>query len=187
MKQIGLYFGSFNPIHNGHVGLAEWMIEQQIFQEVWLVVSPHNPLKEADDLYDDKVRLDLARLSVANNPRIKVSDVEFQLPRPNYTYVTLLKLRELFPEIAFSLIIGADNVALFEKWRNFQEILNNFGVVVYPRKGYHQSDLPFYSQMRWINAPLFNISSTEVRNKLRLGESIHDLVPEPVYRHFVLN
>lgn len=176
--RIGLYFGSFNPIHNGHIGLANYLLTTDL-EEVWLIVSPHNPLKESTHLLDDQLRLEMARLAVKKSPKIHVSDIEFGLPKPSYTIHTLDYLSTQYPEHEFVLLIGADNAAMFDKWRAYETILSRFSVMVYPRTGFPNSSDKF-PQMRFVNAPLFDISSTDIRQRLQKGEDCSHLIPEKV-------
>lgn len=176
--RIGLYFGSFNPIHNGHIGLANYLLTTDL-EEVWLIVSPHNPLKESAHLLDDQLRLQMVRLAVKNSPNIHVSEVEFGLPKPSYTIHTLDYLSTHYPQHEFVLLIGADNVATFDKWRSYEAILSRFSVVVYPREGFPTFSEKF-PQMRFINAPLFHISSTDIRQRLQKGQDCSHLMPAEV-------
>ncbi|HRS67911.1 MAG TPA: nicotinate (nicotinamide) nucleotide adenylyltransferase [Paludibacteraceae bacterium] len=180
--RIGLYFGSFNPIHNGHIGLSNYLLTSDL-EEVWLIVSPHNPLKESAHLLDDKLRFEMARLAVKNNPKIQVSEVEFGLPKPSYTINTLNYLSIHYPQHEFVLLIGADNVETFDKWRDYEGILNRFKVLVYPREGFPKFSDKF-PQMRFIDAPLFHVSSTEIRERLQRGEDCSNLMPAEVI-HFI--
>ncbi len=170
MKRIGLFGGSFNPIHNGHIALAQAVLRQCRIDEVWLMVSPQNPLKPSAALLDDKLRYDMACRAVQDVASISVSDYEFHLPRPSYTWNTLCHLREDFPDRVFSLIIGGDNWAAFTRWRQWQNILSHHDVIVYPR-GEHRGT---------IEVPLLDVSSTLVRQKVQKGESIDGLVPESI-------
>ena len=133
--KVGIFGGSFDPIHNGHISLAQYVLDHTDLDEVWLMVSPLNPLKPQGYVASDRERLEMARLAVAGHPGIKVSDFEFTLPIPSYTYNTLAKLKEAYPDCDFRLIIGGDNWADFDRWRNPQEILDEFGLIVYPRPG----------------------------------------------------
>ncbi|MCQ2351176.1 MAG: nicotinate-nucleotide adenylyltransferase [Paludibacteraceae bacterium] len=168
VKKVGLFGGSFNPIHYGHTGLANFILEHTDIQQVWLMVSPQNPLKKRADLMDDDVRLRLAREATASMPNIKVCDIEMHLPVPSYTLNTLNVLKQMYPTVEFSLIIGSDNVFCFNKWYGYEEILENFPIIVYPRPGYDAAELirTKYPSMRLFSqVPLFNISSTEIREK----------------------
>lgn len=176
--KTGLFFGSFNPIHNGHIALADYFAHHGL-DEVWLVVSPHNPLKATADLWDDRMRLHLVEMALRNQPHLRVCDIEFSLPKPNYTIDTLRALRARFPERQFVLIIGADNVAVFDRWRECAAIVSEFDVWAYPRAGFPSQSAAF-PQIRFVDAPLYNLSATEVRRRLAQGQSIRGLVPDAV-------
>ncbi len=161
---IGLLFGSFNPIHLGHTALANYLLTHAGLDEVWFVVSPHNPLKKQADLLDDAFRLQLVNFAIADNPSFKACDVEFSMPTPNYTHQTLEKLHALYPNKEFTLLIGADNLAVFHLWKAYEQLLANFAIIVYPRTGFNVALLhEQYPQVKVIEAPLFPISSTEIR------------------------
>ena len=173
--KIGIYGGSFNPIHFGHIGLAEWVVENTDLDEVWLMVSPNNPLKDKNILANEQDRLIKAKEAIGENgirkttsgKRIVVSDFEFALPRPTYTANTLRALHEAYPENEFSLIIGEDNVAIFDKWREYQYILDHYRVLVYPRHNCNPYPLPSAKDLRMLHgAPYFDSSSTEIRKGL---------------------
>ncbi len=176
--KTGLFFGSFNPIHNGHIALADYFAHHGL-DEVWLVVSPHNPLKATADLWDDRMRLHLAELTTRDKPHLRVCDIEFSLPKPNYTIDTLRTLRARFPERQFVLIIGADNAAVFHRWKQCTDILSEFEVWAYPRAGFPSQNADF-PQIRFVDAPLYDLSATEVRQRLAQGQSIRGLVPDAV-------
>lgn len=178
-KKVTLYFGSFNPIHVGHMALADFIVDNDIADEVWLVVSPHNPLKDKNSLWNDDFRLNLVCAAVASADRIKVSDVEFYLPQPNYTINTLEFLSKNNPETEFSLLIGADNLAIFDKWYRYEDIIAGYRLYVYPRPDAHP-DLSRFPEVCMIDAPLYDISSTEIRCKIENGESVADMVPEAI-------
>ncbi len=168
MAKIGIYGGSFNPIHYGHVGLAEWVAAHTDLDEVWLMVSPNNPLKRAESLADERTRLREAQRAVEGKANILVSDFEFQLPRPNYTANTLRELTRQYPQHIFTLIIGEDNVPIFNQWRDYTYILDNYRIFVYPRRGYRM-DTTYNANMHLLqDAPYFDISSTEIRNNLQV-------------------
>ena len=179
MKKVALYFGSFNPIHNGHIGLGEYLLEHADIDELWYVVSPQNPLKQRVDLWDDELRYRLACIATNNNPRLKVCDVEFHLPIPSYTINTLRVLSERYKNYQFSLLIGADNYQIFDRWYCYDEILRDYSIYVYPREGV-EVDYNKFPQMHWLDAPLYPISSTMIRGNLSRMEDIGDLVPFPV-------
>ena len=179
MSKIGIYSGSFNPIHFGHIKLAKYLIASKLVDEVWLIVSTQNPLKQQNDLMDDNLRLKMAKIAFKKYPKIKVSDVEFHLPKPSYTIDTLNFLQEKYPQNQFFLLIGADNVAVFDKWKNYTEILEKFTVLCYPRENFLQKSEKF-PQIKFINAPRINISSTEIRNRLKNNLPCDDLMPKNV-------
>jgi len=166
LSNITLYFGSFNPVHNGHIGIAYYLIDNNLCNEVWFVVSPCNPLKDTkDELIDEQIRLEMLRLAITDYPHFRASDIEFSLPKPSYTIDTLKVLSKQFPQTNFSIVIGADNAAVFDKWKNYMEILRNYTVLVYPRKGY-SFDNQLFPQMKLLNTELYDISSTEIRRSL---------------------
>ena len=168
--KIGIYGGSFNPIHFGHIGLAKWVIENTDLDEVWLMVSPNNPLKDKSILADEQERLEKAREAMRRKgKRIVVSDFEFHLPRPTYTANTLRALAKEYPEHEFTLIIGEDNLQIFNKWRESEYILQNYRIFVYPRKGCTPYLVPQGKDIRLLDeAPYFDISSTELRKNLQV-------------------
>ena len=166
-NKIGIYGGSFNPVHFGHVGLAKWVIENTDLDELWLMVSPNNPLKPAGILAPEEERLAAVREAVKDIPGVKASDFEFALPRPSYTANTLRELQKAYPDYEFTLVIGEDNIAIFDQWREYEYILENYRIFVYPRRG-----TTLNSQFSFLNsrnirflegAPFFDISSTAIR------------------------
>jgi nicotinate-nucleotide adenylyltransferase len=182
-KRIGIYSGSFNPIHLGHQNLAKYLIDNEIVDEVWFVVSPRNPLKNQADLLDEYIRLDMLMLAIQNEPQFKVSDIEFVMPIPSYTIDTLHELTRQFPDNQFQLIIGSDNALVFDKWKNPQQILTEYPVLVYPRRGYNLAEVAdLYPQMQLLNTPYFDISSTQVRDlivqKKDVSQCLHPCVYE---------
>ena len=167
--KIGIYGGSFNPVHFGHVGLAKWVIENTDLDELWLLVSPNNPLKSAKILAPEQERLEGVREAIKDIPGLVASDFEFGLPRPSYTANTLRELQRAYPEHAFTLIIGEDNIAIFDQWREWEYIASNFRIFVYPRKGSSMIEdcrlkiADFRSLVFLKGAPTFDISSTAIR------------------------
>lgn len=178
--KIGLFFGSFNPIHIGHMVIANVMAEHTDLSKVWLVVSPHNPFKSEKSLLHEFDRYDMVKAAIADNYKLEVSDVEFHLPRPSYTIDTLTYLTEKHPGKEFKVIIGEDNLESFTKWKNYEQILNLYGLYVYPRPNVTNSDLKRHDRIRMVDAPLLDISATYIRNCVRNNKSIRYLVPEPV-------
>lgn len=168
MKKIGLFGGSFNPIHCGHIALAKAVRQQCQLDEVWLMVSPQNPLKRDQHLLDDDKRLQLARLALEGIEGVKASDYEFQLPKPSYTWHTLQHLTSDYPDCRFTLVIGGDNWAHFQRWYHWQDILRHYDVAVYPRDNHPGT----------IRVPLLDISSTDIRQRISQGKSISGMVPE---------
>lgn len=179
-KKVSIFCGSFNPVHNGHVALADYIARNSGLDEVWLVVSPLNPLKRtiADTLAPNEQRLDMVRLALRSYERLFASDIEFSLPPPNYTINTLRALDAKYPDTDFCLIIGADNLALFERWKDSDIIMADYDMMVYPRPGVDLDSLmQKYPKVRVLeNAPLHDVSSTEIRRRISSGESVSGLV-----------
>ncbi|WP_046245271.1 nicotinate (nicotinamide) nucleotide adenylyltransferase [Hymenobacter terrenus] len=178
--RIGLLFGSFNPVHTGHLILAEHFATRTDLAEVWLVVSPQSPFKVAADLLPDTERLRLVKLALAGNPRLRVEDIEFGLPRPSYTIATLDALRQRHPTHDFVLLMGADNLPSLPRWQEAARVLAEVDIYVYPRPGTVLPDLAHFSRVQVMTAPLLDISATFIRESLRTGGSIRYLVPAAV-------
>lgn len=178
MTKTGIFGGSFNPIHNGHIALARQLREAAGLDEVWLMVSPHNPLKEQAGLLDDQLRLQMARQALADEPFIKASDYEFHLPRPSYTWNTLQALEADYPEREFVLMIGGDNWEHFSRWYRADDILSRYSLVVYPRRGSDIGQIPENVQV--VDAELLDISSTDIRRRVRQGKTIAGMVPDRI-------
>ena len=178
--KIGLFFGSFNPIHVGHLIIANLMVEASDLKKVWFVVSPQNPLKPAKGLLHEFDRFDLVRAAVYDNYNLEVSDVEFHLPKPSYTIHTLVHLQEKHPDKEFRIIIGEDNLANFTRWKNYRQILDHYGLYVYPRPGTQLSELRSHPNVTIVEAPLLDISATFIRERIRKGQSVRYLVPDAV-------
>jgi nicotinate-nucleotide adenylyltransferase len=179
----GLYFGSFNPVHNGHLEIAKYFLEHEGLDEIWFIVSPQNPLKESIDLADEKHRLEMMRLAVASEPRFKVSDVEFSMPKPSYTIDTLEFLSQKHPERRFVLIIGSDNLEELHLWKNYQQILSKYQILVYPRKREFSNPYDDEPNVKITQAPLIEISSTQVRSLLKGKINVNALIPSGVQNH----
>lgn len=178
MRRIGIFGGSFNPIHVGHLAVAQKVIDQGLVDEVWLMVSPQNPLKQtASDLAPEQDRLVLTRAAVEDFPHIVAADFEMQLPRPSYTWRTMEALRQHYPEHAFSLIIGADNWVNFSRWAHHDDLLAEYPLLVYPREGYPISPETLPTTVQLIDAPLFPFSSTNIRARLSTGEDVEEMLP----------
>ncbi len=166
-RKIGVFSGSFNPIHLGHIRMAEYIIEKQYVDEIWFVVSPCNPLKNQSELLDEYLRLDMVFLAIHDKPKFKASDVEFTMPVPSYSIDTLKELSKQNPDYQFYLIIGSDNALVFDQWKSPKEILENYPVLVYPRPGYNFAEVAEkYPQMHLLSSPVFDISSTQIRDAI---------------------
>jgi len=176
--RTGIYGGSFNPIHNGHIALARQMIESGLMDEVWFMVSPLNPFKkEQSDLLSDELRLEMTKLALEGEPKMIAQDFEFHLPKPSYTWQTLKALSDVYPERQFVLIIGGDNWQLFDRWFHYEDILNNYSLVVYPREGINIDVNSLPNNVKLLNAELYPISSTQVRKNIKEGKPVDDLIP----------
>ena len=190
---IGLFGGSFNPIHNGHVRLAKALLQEAGLDEVWFMVSPQNPFKQNLQLLDDDKRFRLVQIALKDEPHLKACDFEFNLPKPSYTWNTLQALLEAYPEDQFTILIGGDNWAAFDKWYRYEDILQRYPIVVYPREGseikvsgfeypptpntQHPTHVP---NIKIVKTPLINISSTQIRQRIQAGKSVRGLVPTGV-------
>lgn len=180
MRRVALFFGSFNPIHIGHLALGNYVAEFGGVDEVRFVVSPHNPLKERGGLMDDEFRLEMVRRAVEGYPKFGVSDVEFRLPKPSYTYDTLTFMSREEPDVKFVLIMGGDNLDLFRKWRNYDKIMEQYEVLVYPRPDSSNEVPDDYKNVSMIDAPLIEVSSTFIRESLREGKDVRFFMPQGV-------
>lgn len=178
--KVGLYFGSFNPIHIGHLIIASAAVASGHIREVWFVVTPHNPLKNPKSLLHEQDRYDMVQLAIAEDYRFRVSDIEFRMPKPSYTIDTLTYLSEKHPEKEFHLIMGQDNLSSLHKWKNYERIVEKYGLLVYPRHGAGSSPFDNLPNLHLINAPLLDISATFIRQLVKNGTSLRYLVPEPV-------
>jgi len=182
-KKIGVYSGSFNPIHVGHQKLAEYLIENQIVDEVWFIVSPCNPLKKQDEILDEYIRLDMLMLAIRHEEHFKASDIEFTMPVPSYSIDTLHELTALYADFQFVLIIGSDNALVFNQWKDYTKILKEYPVMVYPRHEYNfelVSDI--YPQMQLLQSPFFDISSTGIREAISQKKDISQWLHPSVYQ-----
>ena len=190
MKRVALYFGSFNPIHKGHIALAEWVVEHGLCDELIFIVSPQNPFKEQAGLAPEFSRYEMCELACKASrypEQIKVSAVEFVLEKPSYTINTLRYLRENFgSEMKFSILMGADNIENFDKWREYEEILRNYPLLVYPREGY--SVERFADKIKFLeNAPLFDFAATDIRKMIAEGKHFNDKVGNDVAKYIIRN
>ncbi len=176
--KICIFGGSFNPLHNGHIALAQAVLDGRLADEVWLMVSPQNPFKQQADLLPEHLRLELARMGVDDTSGIYVSDFEFHLPRPSYTWKTLKALSETYPEDEFSLLIGGDNWAAFNRWANPEYILRHHSIIIYPREDSPICGKSLPPRVSLLHAPLFSVSSTQVREMLKEGRDVSALIPK---------
>jgi nicotinate-nucleotide adenylyltransferase len=193
--KIGLYFGTFNPIHVGHLIVANHMAEYSGLDQIWMVVTPHNPLKKKETLLDDYQRLELVFLATEAFSKIKPSDIEFKLPQPNYTVNTLAHLVEKYPTHTFSLIMGEDNLKSFHKWKNYEVILQNHAIYVYPRiddkvtadevnsKEIESHDFKNHSKIHFIDAPIVELSATFIRDAIKNKKNVQPLLPTKVWEY----
>lgn len=191
MKKTGLYFGTFNPIHVGHLIIASYMVDFTDLDELWLVVTPQNPLKDRQTLLADHHRLNLARVAVEDNPKLRVSNIEFDLPKPSYTSHTLAYLKEKYSDRDFALIMGEDNLRTFHKWKNYEQILDQHDLYVYPRAILAEeegteglSEIRNHPHVHLCNdVPVMNISSSFIRQAVKDGHDVRYLLSEPVFRY----
>ncbi len=184
-KKVGLFFGSFNPVHVGHMIIANYMATRTELDQIWFVVSPHNPLKPKKSLAPDYDRLHLVRLAIGDNPLLRASDIEFGLPKPSYTIDTLAYLREKYPEHAFVLIMGEDNLATLHKWKNYELLLRDYEIYVYRRPGTPLTAFEDHPHVSQFEAPQMHISATYIRDCIREGHSIQYLVPDAVWTYLL--
>ena len=187
--KIGLYFGTFNPIHIGHLIIANHMAEYSDLDQIWMVVTPHNPFKKKSTLLDDSHRLQMVHLAVEDFPKIKPSDIEFKLAQPNYTVNTLAHLQEKYPNYEFSLIMGEDNLKSLHKWKNYEVILAHHEIYVYPRISTEEENLEFKESLNLetnihiVDAPIVEISSTFIRENIKNGKNVRPLLPNKVWKY----
>lgn len=176
---IGLYFGSFNPVHNGHLIIANHILNTKVVEQVWLVVSPQNPFKKSDGLLNEYQRLHLVNIAIEGEKNLKASSIEFSLPKPSYTINTLVYLKEKYPDNSFSIIMGSDGFQNLDKWKNAEIIIRDYPVIIFKRSGF-EVEKDFGANIKVLDAPLLEISSTHIRNLIKEGKSIRYLVPDVV-------
>ena len=183
--KIGLYFGSFNPIHIGHLVIANHLAEYSDLDQIWFVVTPHNPFKKKSSLLDDFQRLEMVYRATQDYTKLKPSDIEFNLPQPNYTINTLVHLQEKHPDYAFSLIMGEDNLKSFHKWKNYELILENHHIYVYPRISKDRVETQFdgHKNIHVIDAPIMMLSSTFIRKSIKAGKNVQPMLPQHVWEY----
>lgn len=186
---IGLYFGTFNPIHIGHLIIANHLVEHSEMEEIWMVVTPHNPLKKKSTLLDDYQRLELVHLATENYEKIRPSDIEFKLPQPSYTTHTLSHLRDKFPQHNFSLIMGEDNLKSLHKWKNYEHLMANHTIYVYPRIAAVDDahDFSQHPNVHMIDAPIVEISSTFIRENIKANKNVQPMLSAEVWQYIDKN
>ncbi|MBP6872104.1 MAG: nicotinate-nucleotide adenylyltransferase [Bacteroidales bacterium] len=182
-KKVGLFFGSFNPIHTGHMIIAGYMLHFTDLDDVWFIISPHNPLKEKSTLLADHHRYMMVQTAIEDNPRLRASNIEFKLPQPSYTIDTLIRLEEKHPDHQFVLIAGTDIFPTFHKWKNYEVLLENYRFYIYNRPGYEAGTYSNHPNVVTFNAPLMEISSSFIRQAILEGRDIRYFVPEKVYTY----
>ncbi len=181
--RVGLFFGSFNPVHVGHLVIANYMASFTELDEVWFVVSPQNPLKEKSSLLSENDRLHLVKIALDFHKKIKASDIEFKLPQPSYTINTLARLAEKFPEHEFCLIMGSDNLTGFHKWKNYEEILRRYKIFVYPRPDKKETEFDKHPSITFVNAPIMEISSTFIRQSIKEKKDVRFYLHHKVWEY----
>jgi nicotinate-nucleotide adenylyltransferase len=185
--RIGLFFGSFDPIHIGHLIIAEWLCNHTDITQIWFVISPQNPFKTHLKQTPEETRLRMLNLAIECYDEFKSCDIEMSMPQPNYTILTLNLLKSKYPEHDFVLIIGSDNLKEFDKWKDYNQILENYPVYVYPREGYSSENFIQHPAVRLVSAPRVEISSTYIRNSFALKTRVRFMLPQPVYDFIVQN
>ncbi|MFN8255811.1 MAG: nicotinate (nicotinamide) nucleotide adenylyltransferase [Bacteroidales bacterium] len=181
--KTGLFFGSFNPVHIGHLAIANYMCEFTDLEQVWFVVSPQNPFKDKKSLLPGHQRLEMVRLAIDDTIKYKASNIEFQLPQPSWTIDTLAYLYDKYPERNFALIMGSDNLPGFNKWKNYLEILKNHKIYVYPRPNNHYGEFGNHNSIIKVNAPLIEISSSFIRQSIKNGKDVRFFLPDKVWAY----
>ena len=183
MQKIGLFFGTFDPIHKGHLKLINFFIKNSDVEFIWLITTPQSPFKNKKEIQSSSSRLELISIALKENSKVKINNIELGLPKPNYTYLTLRELKKQYPDNRFILLLGADNMVNFKKWKAYNEILENYELYIYPRKISDPIPNSFinHPKINWINAPLIDASSTDIRNRIRDKKSISKLVPKNVF------
>lgn len=186
--KIGLFFGSFNPIHIGHLALANYFVEFTDIDKIWFVVSPQNPLKERNTLLNDYIRLEMVRIAIDNYPKkYAASNIEFNMPKPSYTIDTLTYLKEKYPDYEFVLLMGSDNLKTLHKWKNYTQIISQFKIYVYPRPNINIDDIKIDADYKIFDAPQMDISSSFIRNAIKEGKEIQFFLPEIISKYIENN
>lgn len=183
--KIGLYFGTFNPIHVGHLTIANHLAEYSNLDKIWFVVTPHSPFKKKSSLLDNRQRYEMVYRATEDYTKLEPSDIEFNLPQPNYTINTLTYLKEKYPDFEFALIMGEDNLKSFHKWKNYELILNNHDIYMYPRvsEGTIETQFDNHKKIHKVDAPIMELSSTFIRNSIKDGKNVRPMLPEHVWEY----
>ena len=181
--KIGLFFGSFNPIHNGHVAIANYMVENGGIDQLWFVVSPQNPFKKVENLLSDNYRLAMVDRAIEGDQRFRSCNVEFNLPKPSYTIDTLTALRVEYPDHEFLIIMGADNFVQIKKWKKYEKLIGEYRFLIYPRPGFDLSMLDLKGNFTVVKSPLLEISSTSIRESISKNEDVSHLLPPGVVQY----
>jgi len=181
--KVGLYFGTYNPIHIGHLAIANYLVEFSEIDQLWFVVSPQSPFKTKKSLLDNYQRLELVNRAIDRDFRFQASNIEFNLPRPSYTIDTLVYLKDKFPSYEFYLIMGADNLVYIEKWKNVEMILSNYKILVYPRPGYEKEKLLAHPNIQHVDAPVMEISSSFIRKAIADGKDMRHFIPPKTWQY----
>jgi len=181
--EIGLYFGSFNPVHIGHLAIANYILEYSKLEQIWFVVSPQNPFKDKKSLLKDYHRVELLHRAIGENNAFRVSDIELKLPQPSYTIDTLAYLHEKYPTHLFSILMGSDNIASFHKWKNYEQIIAYHDLFIYPRADYKGSNFDTNPKVHFINAPQIEISSSFIRQAIKEGKNLPFYMPTEAYNY----
>ena len=185
--KVGLFFGSFNPIHIGHLAIASYIVDYGGIDRLWFVVTPHNPHKKKKNLANDYDRLEMVNLAMDDDTRFDACDIEFRLPKPSYTINTLTYLKERYPSYIFKLIIGADNLANLHKWKNYEQLTNDYEFIVYPRPGFNIENISIKANYTLVNAPMMDISSTFIRQAIREKKDVRFFLSHKVYKFIFEN
>lgn len=183
MKKVGLFFGSFNPIHIGHMIIASYVADSTDLKEIWFIVSPHNPLKKKSSLLEGHHRLAMVARAIEDDLRFKASDIEFHLEQPSYTTVTLAHLKEKHPNVHFTLLMGGDNLASLPKWKNHETIFENYPIIVYSRPSHNTADMEQKGHITVLDAPQMNISSSLIREMIGHGKTVKYLMPDKAWQY----
>ena len=185
MQKVGLFFGTFDPIHKGHINLAEYFADNTELDCIWFIISPQNPFKQDSKMLSNTKRLKLVSLAIKSNPKLHVSNIEFDMPTPNYTIQTLKKIKAQYPKNSFILILGEDNLSSFDQWKDYNKILSDYELYIYPRKNSKTipKNLKGHSSIKKCDAPQIEISSSEIRDGIKKGKDLSKLIPESSWNY----